>query len=295
MRGHKMEKGDIFKFVGLIAFFAIMVLICAAHMAVSGTNRSSRAASTASSRTCAAQGRWASSSCWGFSSCRSWWRSFPDEVVQIAAGMLYGPWLGALSHPGGLRRFPARSSSRWCTSWARRSCRAWCPRSTWKSSARFEKTGKLSIVVFILFLIPGLAEGRVHVPGAAHGHEHAHVPAAVEHRAHTRHPRVDVRCRRAHRRALRRERRPVRRGRGYRGAGHRVPEAHHEIPGEAVAPRQVGAARTSHVVRRDGCALSELSATETLTMVYRGQRHGDGLPSEPYGRIPWRYHLGTSR
>ena len=28
VHGHKMEKGDIFKFVGLIAFFAIMVLIC---------------------------------------------------------------------------------------------------------------------------------------------------------------------------------------------------------------------------------------------------------------------------
>ena len=27
VRGHKMEKVDIFKFVGLIAFFAIMVLI----------------------------------------------------------------------------------------------------------------------------------------------------------------------------------------------------------------------------------------------------------------------------
>lgn len=27
VRGHKMEKADIFKFVGLIAFFAIMVLI----------------------------------------------------------------------------------------------------------------------------------------------------------------------------------------------------------------------------------------------------------------------------
>ena len=28
VHGHKMEKGDIFKFVGLIAFFAIMVIIC---------------------------------------------------------------------------------------------------------------------------------------------------------------------------------------------------------------------------------------------------------------------------
>ena len=99
VRGHKMEKADIFKFVALIAFFAIMVL--------------------------------------------------------IAAGLLYGPWIGALVILAG-----CVISSAFIFALVRKLgapfVQSMVPVQYLEKFRKFEKTGKLNIIVFILFLIPGL-------------------------------------------------------------------------------------------------------------------------------------------
>ena len=96
----------------------------------------------------------------------------PGEVVQIAAGLLYGPWIGALVILAGCV-IPARSSSRWCTSWGRRSCRHGARAVPRKVPQVRENRQAEHHRVHPVF-DPGSAERRVHVPRAAHGHANAH-------------------------------------------------------------------------------------------------------------------------
>ena len=126
VRGHKMEKADIFKFVGLIAFFAIMVLIVVMLWPYfhelfepGGLDRIINDVRGA--------GPVGFLILLGLQFLQIVVAFIPGEAVQIAAERLYGA------------SFPARSSSRWCASWGRRSCRAWCPCSTSKSSASSRK------------------------------------------------------------------------------------------------------------------------------------------------------------
>ena len=128
VRGHKMEKADIFKFVGLIAFFAIMVLIVVMLWPYfhelfepGGLDRIINDVRGA--------GPVGFLILLGLQFLQIVVAFIPGEVVQIAAGLLYGPWIGALVILAG----------RWCASWGRRSCRAWCPCSTSKSSASSRK------------------------------------------------------------------------------------------------------------------------------------------------------------
>ena len=76
--------------------------------------------------------------CWDFSFCRSSWRSFPARWCRSRRACCTAPGSARWSFWQGAS-FPARSSSRWCASWGRRSCRAWCPCSTSKSSASSRK------------------------------------------------------------------------------------------------------------------------------------------------------------
>ena len=79
----------------------------------------------------------------------------PGEVVQMAAGMMYGPWLGALIVIVGcvlssalvyyiVHKLGAPL------------VQAMVPEKYLGKFRHFEESGKLSIIVFILFLIPGL-------------------------------------------------------------------------------------------------------------------------------------------
>ena len=126
----------------------------------------------------------------------------------------------------------------------------------------FEKTGKLNIVVFILFLIPGLPKDTF-----------TYLVPLTDMNMRTflllsnigRIPGILVST--------------------YAADG--LIDGRFAERAILFAPRQVGMLPAV----RDRARVSKHTATETLTMVYSGQRHGDGLPSGPYGRIPWRYYL----
>ena len=79
----------------------------------------------------------------------------PGEVVQIAAGMMYGPWIGALVVIVG-----AVISSAFIFAIVHKLgapfVRAMIPEKWMNKLERFENSEKLDVMVFILFLIPGL-------------------------------------------------------------------------------------------------------------------------------------------
>lgn len=154
VRGRKMEKADIFKFVGLIVFFGIMVLVCVLLWPYfhelfepGGVDRLIDSVRDA--------GPVGVLILLGLQLLQIVVAFIPGEVVQIAAGMLYGPWIGALvimvgcvissalifvlvhklGAPFVQGMVPDKYSSKF---------------------KEFEKTGKLNVIVFVLFLIPGL-------------------------------------------------------------------------------------------------------------------------------------------
>ena len=154
VRGHKMEKADIFKFVGLIAFFAIMVLIVVMLWPYfhelfepGGLDRIINDVRGA--------GPVGFLILLGLQFLQIVVAFIPGEVVQIAAGLLYGPWIGALVILAG-----CVSSSAFIFALVHKLgapfVQSMVPVQYLEKFRKFEKTGKLNIIVFILFLIPGL-------------------------------------------------------------------------------------------------------------------------------------------
>lgn len=154
VRGHKMEKGDIFKFVGLIAFFAIMIIIClliwpyiADIFEPGGLDRV-----IADVRNAGPVGFLI---LLGLQFLQIVVAFIPGEVVQIAAGLLYGPWLGAL-----IILLGCILSSAFIFVLVHKLgapfVQSIVPTKHLDKFRRFEQSGKLNIIVFILFLIPGL-------------------------------------------------------------------------------------------------------------------------------------------
>ena len=154
VRGHKMEKADIFKFVGLIAFFAIMVLIVVMLWPYfhelfepGGLDRIINDVRGA--------GPVGFLILLGLQFLQIVVAFIPGEVVQIAAGLLYGPWIGALGILAG-----CVISSAFIFALVHKLgapfVQSMVPVQYLEKFRKFEKTGKLNIIVFILFLIPGL-------------------------------------------------------------------------------------------------------------------------------------------
>lgn len=154
VRGRTLEKGDIFKFAGLIAFFLLSVLICVliwpyVHelFEPGGVDRV-----IADVRDAGPVGFLI---LLGLQFLQVVVAFIPGEVVQIAAGLLYGPWIGALIILLGcvvssafifvvVRKLGAPFVQSMVSTQHLDKFRA------------FEETGKLNAVVFVLFLIPGL-------------------------------------------------------------------------------------------------------------------------------------------
>lgn len=154
VRGRTMEKGDIFKFVGLIAFFAIMVLIVVLLWPYfhdlfepGGLDRIITDVRDA--------GPVGFLILLGLQFLQIVVAFIPGEVVQIAAGLLYGPWLGAF-----VILLGCIISSAFIFALVHKLgapfVQNMVPTQYLNKFRKFELTGKLNIIVFILFLIPGL-------------------------------------------------------------------------------------------------------------------------------------------
>lgn len=154
VRGHEVRRGDIFKIVGLIAFLAITALACwllwpYIHdlFEPGGVDRVINDVRNA--------GPGGVLILLALQFLQIVVAFIPGEATQMAAGMLYGPWLGGLViligciissafvfvvvHKLGAPFVKDMVSDQWLDKFQ-----------------KFEASGKLDITVFILFLIPAM-------------------------------------------------------------------------------------------------------------------------------------------
>lgn len=154
VHGHPMERSDIFKFAGLIAFFVIMALICVLIWPYlkelfepGGIERVIVEVRGA--------GPVGIGILLGLQFLQIVVAFIPGEVVQVAAGMLYGPWLGCAIIVLG-----CVISSAFIFVLVHKLgapfVQNMVPTNQLEKFRKFEASGKLNIIVFILFLIPGL-------------------------------------------------------------------------------------------------------------------------------------------
>ena len=152
--GRKIEQADIFKFAGLIAFFAIMVLIVVLLWPYFGDLFEEGGIERIITDVRDA-GPVGFLILLGLQFLQIVVAFIPGEVVQIAAGLLYGPWVGALVILVG-----CVISSAFIFALVHKLgapfVQSMVPTQYLNKFRKFELTGKLNIVVFVLFLIPGL-------------------------------------------------------------------------------------------------------------------------------------------
>jgi uncharacterized membrane protein YdjX (TVP38/TMEM64 family) len=152
--GRTMPKADIFKLAGLLAFVVLIVGICAALWPMLSQMFSNGGAEGLIQQVRDA-GPLGMLILLGMEFLQVVVAFIPGEVVQVAAGMLYGPWLGALIIVVGC----------FISSWfiyelvhrlGQPFAEAMVPTKYLEKIRAFERSGKLDSMVFILFLIPGL-------------------------------------------------------------------------------------------------------------------------------------------
>lgn len=150
----KFSKADIFKFAGLITFFVLMGLIVyfmwpylSELFEEGGVDRVIERVQGA--------GGWGVLILLGLQFLQIVVAFIPGEITQFAAGMLYGPWLGTL-----LILVGCIISSAFIYVIVHRLgapfVQGIVSTKHLDKFREFEKSGKLKVVVFILFLIPGL-------------------------------------------------------------------------------------------------------------------------------------------
>ncbi len=152
--GRCMPQSDLIKFGGLIAFFVVLVVICCVMWS---TIKDLFAQDSFNAVLDEVQSTGVRGILFllAIEFLQVVVAFIPGEVVQIAAGLVYGPWLGSLIvllgcvissafvfvlvHKLGAPFVQAMVSTRHL-----------------EQFRAFEKTGKLNIIVFMLFFIPGL-------------------------------------------------------------------------------------------------------------------------------------------
>ena len=154
VHGRGMQAADVIKFVGLIAFIALMGVICVLIWPYIHELFEEGGPQRVMNRVHQA-GPAGVFILLGIQFLQVVVAFIPGEVVQIAAGMIYGPWGGAaiilvgcvissalifqLVHRLGAPFVQHMVSDKFVDKFQ-----------------RFEQSGKLNVIVFILFLIPGL-------------------------------------------------------------------------------------------------------------------------------------------
>lgn len=150
----RLTKADLFKFGGLIAFFVLMAVVCVAIVPLileltepGGVERVVQDVRNA--------GPGGVLILLGMQFLQVVVAFIPGEVVQVAAGMMYGPWGGAAVVLVG-----CVISSAFVFFIVHKLgapfVRAMIPEKWMGKLEDFEETDKLDVMVFVLFLIPGL-------------------------------------------------------------------------------------------------------------------------------------------
>ncbi|MEE0519297.1 TVP38/TMEM64 family protein [Slackia sp.] len=150
----RLTKADLFKFGGLIAFFVLMAVVCVAIAPLileltepGGVERVVQDVRNA--------GPGGVLILLGMQFLQVVVAFIPGEVVQVAAGMMYGPWGGAAVVLAG-----CIISSAFVFFIVHKLgapfVRAMIPEKWMGKLEDFEETDKLDVMVFVLFLIPGL-------------------------------------------------------------------------------------------------------------------------------------------
>ncbi|MEG2851151.1 MAG: TVP38/TMEM64 family protein [Raoultibacter sp.] len=152
--GHTMTKADIFKFAGLLVFFAIMAVTCyllwplmADIFEPGGVDRVIADVRGA--------GPLGVLILFALQFMQIVVAFIPGEVTQVAAGILYGPWwgtllilLGCLVSSGFIFMVVKKLGAPFVNSMV--------SEKHLEKFREFEGSGKLNIIVLVLFLIPGL-------------------------------------------------------------------------------------------------------------------------------------------
>ncbi|WP_139651740.1 TVP38/TMEM64 family protein [Raoultibacter phocaeensis] len=148
------EKGDIIKFAGLIAFFLVMLFVCVLIFPYIKELFEPGGVERVIDKVRGA-GPVGVFILLGLQFLQIVVAFIPGEVTQVAAGMLYGPWFGAL-----IILIGCIISSAFIFALVHKLgapfVQSMVPTKYLEKFRAFEKTGKLKMIVFILFLIPGL-------------------------------------------------------------------------------------------------------------------------------------------
>ena len=154
VHGHAMEKGDVFKIIGLGIFFVLMVIIVIALWPMLKTLGEPDGLTRVIADVKNA-GPLGVLMLLGLQFVQIVVAFIPGEVVQVAAGMMYGPWWGAL-----IIFLGCVISSAFIFEVVHRLgapfVQSMVPTKYMEKFRNFEKTGKLNFIVFLLFFIPGL-------------------------------------------------------------------------------------------------------------------------------------------
>lgn len=154
IHGRTMERATVFKFIGLLAFFAllaiVMVLLWPSIKDVFTEGGAQRL--VARLKTAGPAGVLV---LLGIQFLQIVVAFIPGEVVQLAAGLMYGPWIGALIVLAGcvLSSFVVYQLVH---KLGAPFVRSMVSAEHMERFESFESSGKLDIIVFVLFLIPGM-------------------------------------------------------------------------------------------------------------------------------------------
>ena len=154
VHGHPMDSANIFKFAGLIAFFAVMVIIVVLVWPYIGElfEPGGLERMLHDIREAGAVGFLLVLAIQFLQIVVAF---IPGEVVQVAAGMIYGPWVGAL-----IIWLGCIISSSFIFVLVHKLgapfVQAMVPEKYMGKFREWETSEKFNVIVFILFLIPGL-------------------------------------------------------------------------------------------------------------------------------------------
>lgn len=154
VRGHAMSAADVYKFAGLIAFFILMAVLCVLLWPYISEISEPGGVTRVIDRVQNA-GVLGVFILLAIQFLQIVVAFIPGEVVQVAAGMIYGPWLGAL-----IVLLGCVISSAFVFILVKKLgapfVQKMVPEKYMDKFQNFEKSGKLNVAVFVLFFIPGL-------------------------------------------------------------------------------------------------------------------------------------------